>query len=327
MRGMIALALILAFGVRAAMSVKPQPSDSDRDVPSAARAETSSADSGLPLWVRRVVRALATIGGVLAALVVLVLIFENRFIYYPTRHPGGDWDHPQPGVTDCWIETADGLKLHAWWMPGADPGRGPVMLWFHGNAGNLTHRAENLAMLKRHGPGVLIVDYRGYGKSQGHPSEKGLYLDGEAAHRHLTQELGVAPGRIVCFGRSLGCAVALHVALERPAAGLILESPFADARSMARRMLPVIPLWPFVRSDFDNIGRIPQLRVPVLVLHGSRDGIVPFQQGRAVFEAAPQPKEFYRIEGAGHNDTYLAGGEPYFAKLIDFCNGCVAGAK
>ena len=324
-KGLLALAIVLAFGVRAALAVKPSPAPAPADPAVAVQAPAGPSAPSLPLWLRRVIRGLAAIAGVVVGLILLMLPFENRFIYYPSRYPAGDWRPKGIAFTDCAIATADGLEVHGWWVPGPAPGEGPVLLCFHGNAGNIADRARVLALFRKQGLGVLMIDYRGYGKSQGHPSEKGLYLDAEAAYRHLTEELRVPPQRIVCFGESLGCAVALHVALERPVGGVVLQSPFASARAMAQRMLPVIPLWPFIRSRFDNVGRIPGLKAPVLIMHGDCDEIVPFKQGLAVFEAAPQPKELYVIGGAGHNDVYDVGGNAYFAKLASFCRRCAEG--
>jgi len=264
------------------------------------------------------------LGGLYIALVLVGLLLEPRFVYHPSRHPPGTWSPPD-GAEDSLFRTADGLQLHALWLPAHQPGAGPVLLWFHGNAGNVTDRFENLDMLRGTGMSVLLMDYRGYGRSQGHPSERGLYLDGEAAHRHLVEERGVEPGRIVCFGRSLGSSVALHVALERPVAGLVLEGSFTTARAMARHMMPLLLAWPFMRSRFDNVGRVAGLEVPLLVIHGDRDQVVPIAQGRAVFESAPGPKEFYVVRGAGHNDTYAVGEEPYFETLTRFCRRCISG--
>ena len=281
--------------------------------------------SQTPTVASRGIRTLRLAGRVVGLCIVAVLamlLLEGCMVYHPMRLPA-DAEVAPPGVEDCTIRTADGLDINAWWLPPREPETGPVLLWFHGNAGNLVHRAQNLALLRRGGLGVLAVDYRGYGKSQGRPSEDGLYLDGEAAYRHLVRERGVAPGRIVCFGRSLGTAVALHVALKERVGGVILESPLSNARAMARRTIPLLPIWLFMRSRFDNEGRVRELRVPLLVLHGDRDEVIPFKQGRAVFEAAPEPKEFYTIRGAGHNDTYVAGGADYFEKFFDFCRSCV----
>ncbi|MGD2176000.1 MAG: alpha/beta hydrolase, partial [Candidatus Brocadiaceae bacterium] len=202
-------------------------------------------------------------------------------------------------------------------------GERPVVLWCHGNAGNITHRAENLDLLARRGLAALLFDYRGYGQSQGRPCEDGLYADGEAAWRYLTGERGVAPGRIVCFGRSLGAAVALRVATLHRVAGLIVEGAFESAPAMARSMFPLIPVWPLMRNNFDNLGRIGDLDVPVLVVHGEEDGVVPVSQGKAVFAAASEPKKLYVVQGADHNDTYAVGGAAYFEQIESFCRECV----
>jgi len=288
---------------------------------------SESTPSGAPrpalrVWSVRLIR----IAALVMAFMVLLLLLENSMIFFPSRYPEGDWRPPHASVEDCFFETADGVRLHAWWLPGARPESGPVLLWFHGNAGNITHRGDNLAMFVGRDASVLLVDYRGYGRSEGKPSEKGIYLDGEAAYEYVTRERGVPAGRVICFGRSIGCAVALHVALKYPVAGLVLESPFTSARAMARRMLPLLPVWLFIRSEFDNIGRVPSVKAPVLVIHGDRDEVVPFEQGRAVFDAAPEPKEFYCLEGARHNDTYLVGGAPYMDRLLAFCSRCTADA-
>jgi fermentation-respiration switch protein FrsA (DUF1100 family) len=165
---------------------------------------------------------------------------------------------------------------------------------------------------------VLLFDYRGYGRSEGSPDEEGTYRDARAAHRWLVEEKRVPRGRLVLFGESLGSAVALDLALSRPCRALVLESPFASVRAMARAVYPFLPLSALVRTRYENEAKAPRLRVPLLVLHGERDEIVPFAQGRRVFAAAPEPKRFYAIPGAGHNDTYLVGGDAYWDAVRDF---------
>lgn len=315
----VLLTLVLFTPVLAFASNR-EPGSVETDAPALASSPVQQRPRSLAL---RIVRAAAIIAAAYVGLGVLALLMESKLTYYPMRYPAGEWEGHGLGVEDCTFEAADGVKLHAWWLGGAEDETAPVLLWFHGNAGNLTHRADNLRMLADRNMDVLIPDYRGYGKSQGRPSENGLYLDGEAALRYLTEERGVDPGRIICFGRSLGSSVALHVALKHEVAGVVLESPFASARAMARKMMPILPVGPFIRSRFDNVGMVADLTVPVLVMHGDRDELVPFTQGKAVFEAAREPKEFYTIVGAGHNDTYFTGGEPYFEALLGFCRRCV----
>ena len=188
----------------------------------------------------------------------------------------------------------------------------------HGNAGNVSHRLDRaLLMQSRLGADVLLFDYRGYGASEGSPDEEGTYRDARAAWCWLVAR-GAAPERVVLFGESLGSAVALQLALEVDARALVLESPFASVPAMARAVYPFLPVWPFVRTRYDNAAKIGRLRMPLLVLHGERDEVVPFAQGRRVFDAAPEPKRFFTIPGAGHNDTYAAGGDLYWRVLGDF---------
>ena len=160
-------------------------------------------DAGAALW-DQVVRAFVVVSVGIVLAVAALLLFEDRFVFHPTHQPVAGWQPGGLGVTECTFRARDGTRLHGWWHPGEgldDPDRRPVVLWFHGNAGNITHRAENLRAFAAAGLAVFLFDYRGYGRSEGRPSEVGLYLDGEATHRHLTNELGIAADQIVCFGR------------------------------------------------------------------------------------------------------------------------------
>jgi len=314
-------AMIVALGVFCTAGIvaqqpgaaeQQQLEAADHPEPTAARADL----------LRRILR----IGiGAIIALVMLsaaLLLFEDRFLYYPSRKPVEGWKPAWLGVQEVVFRTRDGLKLHGWWHPGrgnADPPTGPVVLWCHGNAGNITHRADNLHALTDRGLGVLLFDYRGYGKSQGRPSEMGFYLDAQAAYDYLRRVRGIKPQQIIAFGRSLGAAVALHVALRRKVAGLVLEGAFDSVPAMARRKMPLFVLWPMMRNRFDAQGNIPRLSAPLLMIHGSRDRLIPIKYGRKVYEAAPEPKQFYAVEGAGHNDTYIVGGDAYFDAFCTFC--------
>jgi fermentation-respiration switch protein FrsA (DUF1100 family) len=217
------------------------------------------------------------------------------------------------------LRAEDGVRLHGWFLPVKDS-RWTVLLC-HGNGGNISHRLDRAILLQsRLRADVLLFDYRGYGQSEGSPDEEGTYRDARAAYRWL-REHGQRPERIVLFGESLGSAVALELALGAEARALVLESPFASVPAMARAVYWFLPVWPLVRTRYDNLAKIPRLRVPLLVLHGDRDEIVPYSQGRQLFEAAPEPKRFFTIRGASHNDTYLVGGEPYWRALREFLDG------
>ena len=192
-------------------------------------------------------------------------------------------------------------------------------LWFHGNAGNIGHRLENLKLLhSKLAVNIFIFDYRGYGRSQGRPSEQGTYLDAEAALACLRSRGNGSAERIVYLGRSLGAAVAVELATRHAPYGLILESPFPSIPYMARETLPFLPVWPFLRTRYDSLAKVGKLKTPLLVLHGDKDDVVPIKGAKKLFDEAREPKEFYTIHGAGHNDTYIVGGQAYFDELAGF---------
>ena len=244
-------------------------------------------------------------------------MIERYFIYFPVRELAESPSDYGLAYEDVSFVASDGVRLHGWFVPG----KGDVTwLWFHGNAGNIGNRLPNLQRLHDElMVNVFIFDYRGYGASGGSPSEEGIYRDAEAALSYLSSRSDVSPERIVYFGRSLGAAIAVELAVRAPPYGLILESPFPSIPYMARRVYPWLPFVRFlVRSRYDALEKAPRLDVPKLVLHGDQDDIVPIESGRKLFDAAGEPKAFYTIHGAGHNDTYLVGGDAYFAALSDF---------
>ncbi len=253
----------------------------------------------------------------LAGVAALMLLFERRLIYFPQRVHEATPRQLGLAYEDVDLRAEDGARLHGWFL--SVPGSRLTLLLCHGNGGNVSHRLDRALLAQAHlGADVLLFDYRGYGRSEGTPDEPGTYRDARAAWRWLLAK-GQSPGRIVIFGESLGSAVAVQLALDTEGArALVLESPFVSIPEMARAAYPFLPLWPLVRTRYDNLAKVGRLRLPLLVLHGDRDAIVPFAQGRRVFEAAPQPKRFYAIPGASHNDTYVVGGEPYWRVLAEF---------
>lgn len=264
---------------------------------------------------------LQTAGCVLVLVVlcaVLLVACESKIIYHPYKYPQGIWDPSSYDiqVEDVFFQARDGTKLHGWYIP--LPNAQATLLWFHGNAGNLTHRLENIQQLQPLNLNIFIFDYRGYGKSEGKPGEKGIYLDSQAAYDVLIREKNISSQKLFLFGRSLGGACAVEVAANNPAAGLILESVFTSAQDMAGNMFPLLPIGWAIRSKLDAISKVPHLKLPKLFLHGTEDEVVPYELGRKLYSAAADPKEFYDIEGAGHNDTYIMGGREYYTELNRF---------
>lgn len=242
---------------------------------------------------------------------------EERLIFFPDRYPAGDWQPARIRFEDAAFETADGVKLHGWYCPVDQPKA--VAIFSHGNAGNITNRADEIELWQRHlHVSVFIYDYRGYGRSEGKPNEVGVYEDARAAYRWLHEQKGIPADEIVLRGESIGSAVSLQLALEVPHRALILESPFTSAVEMGQITMPWLPVRLLMRNRFDSIGKIGNYHGPVLVTHGTRDSIVPFQMGQRLFDAANEPKRFYAVRGADHNDVPFVGGLAYFRAIGEF---------
>ncbi len=247
-----------------------------------------------------------------------VLLFEEKMIFFPTPYVASEyaWRSSVPR-DDVFVTTSDGVKIHAWFS--AAERSAPTLLWFHGNAGNISGRIDQLQVLQEGGFNVLAVDFRGYGRSEGSPSEKGTYLDAVAAFDALAARKDVDPKRIVAFGQSLGSAVALDLALQRPCERVVLEAPFTSVPAMASAAYPVPGVAYLVRTKYDNLSKAARLAVPLLVLHGDRDELIPFAMGQAVHAAAAGLKEFWAVPGAHHNDVYEVAGREYVRRLRRFC--------
>lgn len=255
-----------------------------------------------------------------AAILLLFSLFEKSFIFFPNFPPGrlsGDWKPAGLPVEDVWLTVSDGVKLHAWWIPAG--GARFTFVTFHGNAGNITHRADVDSFLLSVPVNVLAVEYRGYGRSEGSPDEQGLYRDAEAAYDYLVRERGIAPRAIVPFGQSLGTAVAADLAAKREVGALILEAPFASSRAVARRVYPFLPgLGLLIRTKFETGEKLSRVRAPVLVVHCSRDPVISYAFGEEVFGMAREPKQFFRVEGYCHEEASLIAPDAYRIKLREF---------
>jgi uncharacterized protein len=225
----------------------------------------------------------------------------HSLLYFPSRRLAATPAAASLDYDDVALETADGERLHGWWVPSQAPAAGHLLLC-HGNGGNVGDRVIQIALLGAAGLDVLAFDYRGYGRSSGRASEEGTYRDARAARAALLERPGVDPERVFYLGESLGAAVAIELAREHAPAGLILQSPFTSIRDMARLHYPFIPR-ALVPDAYPSLRRIASLDVPLLVLHGDRDEIVPSLHGEALCEAARSPKRLEILAGVGHNDV------------------------
>lgn len=254
-----------------------------------------------------------------AALLVLAWRFQDR-LAFPA--PRGALPDPVargfPAGRRVAVTTTDGVVLRGWYLPPPRPTgtRQAAVLWFGGNAETVADLAPMLRALRPPDAAVLMLDYRGYGASDGSPTEAGLYRDAEAAWAFLAAQPDIDPARIGIYGRSLGTAPALYLATSRPVRALVLEAPFTSARAMARRHYPFLPP-AILRLRLDNLARARTLRTPLLVVHGSADAVVPAAMGRAVAEAG-SARELVVVEGAGHNDLFDRAGTAYRDRIRDF---------
>jgi uncharacterized protein len=242
------------------------------------------------------------------ALLLLVYFEQRRLIYFPDREVPSPRTLGLSSVVEAEFAAEDGVALRGWFAPAWDPPRRLAVLVAHGNGGSVADRAPLLRALPRLGLDVLVFDYRGYGKSADvAPTEDGLYRDGRAALAWLRQRTGLPTQRLVLYGESLGTGVAVELAHEllpdSPAA-LVLQSPFTSLPDAAATHYPFLPVRLLLRDRYDNLAKLPALRAPLLVLHGTRDAIVPVAEGRALCAAASGPKRFVEVPKRDHNDLW-----------------------
>ncbi len=245
-------------------------------------------------------------------LCLLVFLLQNRLVFMPSTEMLFESAQLPIPADDMYIPVGTAERIHAWYFPASDSA--PVVLFCHGNAGNISYRMEHVELFRKLGWSTLLFDYRGYGKSEGSPSETKVYEDARAAYEWLVEVKKIDPKRIIVFGESIGGAVALHTATEVPVGGLVLESTLTSARDMGRLMFRYLPVGLLLRVNFDNVGRIGKLGVPVLVTHSPVDEIVPYEMGRTLFALAPEPKLFVELSG-GHNDREYVSNPQYINGL------------
>ena len=260
---------------------------------------------------------LTTLGLGYVGFAALLFLSQDRLAYYPEvgremhstpREHGMDFE----ALT---LDTADGERLDAWFVPA--PQAHGVVLFLHGNAGNLSHRMDSIAMFHRLGYAVLIFDYRGYGRSSGKPSEAGLHRDAETAWAYLTRARGIAPENIVLFGESLGGALAAHLAARQRPGALVLSSVFTSVPDLAADLYPWLPARWLARLRYETRAALALADCPVLVAHSPDDEIIPYRHGQELFAAAPEPKAFLALAG-GHNEGFIFMREHWVEVLADF---------
>jgi fermentation-respiration switch protein FrsA (DUF1100 family) len=258
-------------------------------------------------------RALLATLAVVVLLLALLWGFQRKLVYFPAAGPVPSASTVLTGGQDVELETADGLRLGAWFVPARGSDGGFTVLVANGNGGNRSHRAALADALSARGFSVLLFDYRGYGGNPGSPAEDGLALDVRAAREHLVSARGVPDERLLYFGESLGAAVVVELAAEHPPARLLLRSPFGDLASVGREHYPLLPVGLLLRDRYPLADQLRELQVPVTVVYGSADSIVPPEQSRAVATAAPRLLDVVEVAGADHNDRALLDGD----ELVD----------
>lgn len=275
--------------------------------------------------MRMIGHAFGIVAMAYAGLALVLYLFQPGLVYYPEigrevrdtpRQAGLDYENVN-------LVTADGIALHGWFVPGAQP-RGTV-LFLHGNAGNISHRLDSLRMFHRLGYSTLIVDYRGYGNSAGKPSEQGTYLDAEAAWRYLTETRKTPSSTIVLFGESLGGAVAAWLAVRHPPAALVIASGFTSVPDLAATFYPYLPVRLLSRFSYDTREYLGSVATPVFIAHSPDDEIIPYRHGRALYDAANPPKRFLELSG-GHNEGFIFMRESWVRTLGEFLDEYVGGA-
>jgi fermentation-respiration switch protein FrsA (DUF1100 family) len=244
---------------------------------------------------------------------VVLMGLENRMIFFPTKHPdGADWTGAGLKFEDAWITTADGVRIHGWYLPVEKPRA--YVVFAHGNAGNITHRDDLMHVLQKQlNVSALFFDYRGYGRSEGSPSGWGILADARAARKWLAEKVGVPEQQIVLMAESIGTGVMVDLAANDGARGLVLENAFTSLPDVAADAMPFLPVRWLMRTRLNSESLIGKYHGPLLQVHGAEDSIIPFKLGRRLFAAANEPKRFVEIPGGDHNDPRT----PLFFRELD----------
>ncbi len=221
------------------------------------------------------------------------------------------------GIEEFTIETDDKLKITSLFLPAKESDK--VVIYFHGNAGNIYHRIPSLIQLRKFGMNVVGVSYRGYGKSEGKCSEDGVYLDGKAIFNYVSEKLGFLQNNVIIIGRSIGTAVAINTAQNKDIGGLILVTPLTSGKAHANAG-SLSSVSSIAGDSFNNIGKMKNIKSPILVIHGTKDRVIPHSMGKEIFDAANSKKKLVIIDGAGHNDLQNVHAQKYWSSIFNFLN-------
>jgi fermentation-respiration switch protein FrsA (DUF1100 family) len=265
--------------------------------------------------VKPLISILACFIGVIVFLFAYVRFYERKGFYFPVKEIVITPQDIGLRFEEVFFTASDGVRLCGWFV--ANPRAKETILFLHGNAGNISSRLEVIAFFKDLPANVFIIDWRGYGKSQGWPTEQGLYDDALSAYRCLVEERGLAPDSIVIYGKSLGGNIAVDLASKAEIKALICDSAFSSAHDMARIVFPILPAQYFLSVKFDALTKIAKVTCPKLIIHAREDEIVPFRLGKKLFAAAIEPKEFLEVSG-DHNQAIFADEETYLDTLRKF---------
>jgi fermentation-respiration switch protein FrsA (DUF1100 family) len=247
---------------------------------------------------------------IFAGLLVVLYFCQSRLVFHPSRDFSAYPSDIGLRFEDVFLETEDSLKIHSWFVFTNEPKRNGVVLFCHGNAGNISDRIFSIDFFNKLGYDVFIFDYRGYGKSDGTPSEQGTYLDANAAYEYLVEKKGMPEDKIVIFGRSIGGAVAVDLAARVNPAALIVESSFTSVPDMARRIYPFLPTGLICRIKYDSLSKMKAIKCPLLVVHSPDDEMIPFEMGEKLYNASFGQKSFLKISGS-HNEGHIESGDAY----------------
>jgi uncharacterized protein len=254
---------------------------------------------------------------VVVLFVVMARLLARASIFFPLKTIETEPQDFEISYEDVFFKTADHKRLNGWYFPVPDATR--TLLFFHGNAGNISHRMEKIVLLQKLGLNIFIIDYRGYGRSQGAPSEAGFYKDADAAYKYLTEVRRLSADQVILYGESIGGAVAVNLASRKEVKAIITEETFSSVKDMAPRVISWVPPVVF-GTKFDSVSKIKDVRCPKLIIHSPDDEIVPYALGKKLFEAAAEPKEFLKLWG-GHNTAFLESKQVYLQRIGDFLKG------